>query len=67
MLVDIKISHVSYEIIAMKEIELKFAIDNTVDLLAEKEIEVIVDLKEIEAPREIDNKHSIVVYMIQKR
>lgn len=66
MLVDIKISHVSYEIIAMKEIELKFAIDNTVDLLAEEEIEVIVDLKEIEAPREIDNKHSIVVYMIQK-
>ncbi|MGH2331538.1 DUF3794 and LysM peptidoglycan-binding domain-containing protein [Thermoanaerobacter mathranii] len=65
-LVDIKISHVSYEIIAMKEIELKFAIDNTVDLLAEKEIEAIVDLKEIEAPRESDNKHSIVVYMIQK-
>ncbi len=65
-LVDIKISHVSYEIIAMKEIELKFAIDNTVDLLVEKEIEAIVDLKEIEAPRESDNKHSIVVYMIQK-
>lgn len=66
MLVDMKISHVSYEVIAMKEIELKFAIDNMVDLFVEKEIEVIVDLKEIEAPRESNNRHSIVIYMLQK-
>ncbi|AIS53419.1 LysM domain-containing containing protein [Thermoanaerobacter kivui] len=66
VLLDIKVSHVSYEIMAMKEIELKFVIDSLADIFVEKEFEAIIDLKEIDAPREKENNHSIIVYMVQR-
>ncbi|HHW57608.1 MAG TPA: DUF3794 domain-containing protein [Clostridia bacterium] len=66
MLIDMEVSQSTYEVISMREIELKFAIESRVQILKEGELEVIVDLKEIEIPREEQNRHSIVIYILQK-
>lgn len=66
LLVDINVSHVSYDIIAMKEIEMKFVIDVHADVFNETGYEVITDVKEIDSPRNEENRHSITVYMVQK-
>ncbi|MDI6604745.1 MAG: DUF3794 domain-containing protein [Thermoanaerobacteraceae bacterium] len=63
---DLKISHVSYEIIAMKEVELKFIMDVYVDIFYEESFDVLTDIKEVEEARYEKNKHSITIYMVQK-
>lgn len=65
LLVDINVSHVSYDIIAMKEMEIKFVVDARADVFNEKGYEVITDVKEIDNSRSEENRHSITVYMVQ--
>jgi hypothetical protein len=54
------------EIDSLKELEFKFAIDSCVEVLTEKEMTLIYDLKEIEMPRGEEVRHSIIIYMVQK-
>lgn len=66
LFVDLKISHISYDIIAMKESELKFVIDATVDAFDINNYDLLVDIKENENARSSIEKHSITIYMVQK-
>lgn len=66
VLTEVSTAYVSYEINSLKELEFKFAIDSCVEVLTEKEMTLIYDLKEIEMPRGEEVPHSIIIYMVQK-
>jgi hypothetical protein len=66
VLTEVSTAYVSYEINSLKELEFKFAIDSCVEVLTEKEMTLIYDLKEIEMPRGEEVRHSIIIYMVQK-
>lgn len=64
--VDVKITHISYDIMAMKEAEIKFVVDTMVDVFNVAKFNVMIDVKESDDTRSEGNKHSITIYMVQK-
>lgn len=66
LFIDLKITHISYDIMAMREAELKFVVDATADVFKLGKYDVLVDVKENEEARSEENRHSITIYMVQK-
>jgi len=66
LFVDLKVTHITYDIMAMKEAELKFVVDATVDAFKISKYDVLIDAKEAEDVRSEENRHSITIYMVQK-
>ncbi|AST57624.1 peptidoglycan-binding protein [Thermoanaerobacterium thermosaccharolyticum] len=66
LFIDLKITHISYDIMAMKEAELKFVVDATVDAFKLSKYDILVDVKENDEARSEENRHSITIYMVQK-
>ncbi|MGB9679041.1 MAG: DUF3794 and LysM peptidoglycan-binding domain-containing protein [Thermoanaerobacteraceae bacterium] len=65
IIIDIEVNYVSFEILAMKEIEVKFIVDTYAEVFEENEYNLIVDVNEVDLPRN-DDRHSIVIYIVQK-
>jgi LysM repeat protein len=63
--VEIFVTHVSYEINGVKEVELKFTLESHVEVLEELQLDFVHDLKEVDIPR-AEAHHSIIIYMVQK-